>query len=462
MITKHEVEKIIVVRPATAVPTATNRLFHATNYTHNLAVGGFGAYVDTAGSGNPTATTGADWTSNYLGIPIRFIQRRDTSNDPAPLPERQFEQSQYIHNNCDLKMTIAGEAFSTPSISSWLIGDVSGNVGQIEVASNNPYKLQATSHGWRTDMVHSPYNLPTVIGSWTSLNWAIHPTATTTVRQRDYTVQALVRNFNIQASHGMNKTSFAIAISSAGGVGTTVAAAIAGGAGSTIVIGADQDCTNINMLVTDERLAALVALEASLIANYGILAGVATIVPYRLPEDCTTGVLAGTTATADMIFVMAIDEQLATYDEIPNTKRKIDVSLDQSIDGFAVDRRPISNPDEGAGQSRNLRLMYNNVEHYKQYSSSRTWGANHVAYPDEILDNEVYDIYNIAHCHSRTANSGTDATSSLLTTIALVHTNRTIGVSPFSTGIANPQKTYLEAILNALGNAYGVPGAIAL
>ena len=81
MVTKTSVEKVIVVRPDTAVPASGDRLFDGTTNVPNLEIGAFGAYADVAGSQNPVAIDSGD----YTGQPFRFVQRRDPNNITMPL-----------------------------------------------------------------------------------------------------------------------------------------------------------------------------------------------------------------------------------------------------------------------------------------------------------------------------------------------------------------------------------------
>ena len=159
---------------------------------------------------------------------------------------------------------------------------------------------------------------------------------------------------------------------------------------------------------------------------------------------------------------MSIDYELATYDDMALTKNRLEVSLSSGTTTANARRNEAARPSEGNGLPHQLSLLYRNTEEYRTYASARNWGANHVAYPSETLTNEVYDIYVINHCHNRVATSGMPSFSPHQTILALVNTERAIGVSPYSTGVANPQKTYLEALLNAVGAEYNVPGPINL
>ena len=466
MVSISNVEKVIVVKPGVAVPSAGDRLYNPTTNAINMAVGSIGAYVETAGSSNPTALNPA----TYAGESFRFIQRRDPSLDPAPLPRRQWEMSQYINGSCPKGLEIAGEPYNGPSVNSWIVGAPNaGTTGKIGIASNNLYTLDVAANGWRVDLMHSYYNTPIVQGRFESFSWGATAYATEN-RRRDYTVKALVQDLNRKASYKGSAHAIAIAIDSAGTTttGPTIASVIAAGAGNTIVIGYDSGCTPVRLLIDQDRLNALIALEAKLTAavvagGYGLGAGAAKIALYAFEgQSCAAGIelAGGTASTADMIFVLAQEQALAYYDEVAQTRKRLDVTLNEGSLPRSATKKLVSLPSEGSGQARNLRLMYENTEHYRSYTSSRKWGANHVAYPDFILDNEVYDIYTVTHCNVSNATSGLFAESPLLTMVAVVHTNRAIGTSPFSTGAVNPQKTYIEAVLNAVGTYHGVHGPI--
>lgn len=437
MVSISDVEKIIVTRSGAAAPLAGASLFDPTTGVFNGAVGGLGAYIDQAGSGNPVAVT----TGSYAGEPIRFIQVRDTSNDRTPLPNRYLEQSQYIHGNCQFGMEIAGQPVVAPSVNSWLLGAPNAQVadtGKVSVSSLNTYVLNATSHGYRTDMYNSLYNMPTSYGRFESPDWAT-TSVTTEAARRDYTIQNLVADFNRKNSGSQwSQYGFAVAISTA-----DVAAGIDVGSvtvNSTITIGYDKGCKPVNVLVTPERKAALDALAAHLDA---LTYTNASIVPYNVSPNCGSGVAAGT-STSDMIFIVAIDEELAYYDEIPNTKRRLEVSLNEGSLIPSVAKTLITEPSEGQGQARNLRLDYINEEHYRSYTSSREWGANHVAYPDEIDLSKTYNIYTITHCHTRSATSGLPSVSPHRTVIAVPSDDATM-------------KNYVESVVNAVATYYGYP-----
>jgi hypothetical protein len=457
MLQKSPVEKLIVVRPGAAVPAQDSRLYNTTTGVLVPAVGSIGFYTDVAGSGNPLRFNPA----TYAGEPFRVIQRRDKSKDVSVLPDRTLEESQYIHGNCGSGIVLGAEGFSAPSNSSWVMGAPNAATsGKIAVDSNILYKLQAAGHGWKMDMYHSIYNVPVVAGRFLSPDWTTTGIAQE-VDRRDYTVKALVRDFNLNSSVGLNNFAVAMAIDTAGNTaGPTLADIVTAGAGVTYVIGYENNCKPVSMLVDDARLKAISDLEDALIADFSIVAGTARLAPYALPENCSTATeIAGdTSATADMVFVIAIDEQPAAYDYVVSQRVRLDVSLAQGSMLSSAKRTMISLPKEGEGSGRLLKLWHENVEEYNSYTSSRSWGANHVAYGNEVLENENYDIFTFTHCHNRTATSGIPSQSPLLTAIAVVNTASPIGTTPFSTGAVNPQKTYVQAVVNAVRTHYGLNG----
>lgn len=453
MVTKHEVEKVIVLRPGVAVPSAGTRLYNPTTGALNLAVGGGAFFEDVAGSGNPQVVNPASFTG-----PVKFIMRRDTTADASVLPIRNFEQSPYINLDCIQGLEFGGESYAASASSSWLVGAPTGTTNVFAPTGLTSYKVQASAHGYRTDLFNSVYNTPTIWGRFETPDW----TATaysTAARQLDFTILSMVEAFNQDsASSGQNKFAVAVAIDSQGSAGLDFSAFTVG---STVTIGYDRFCNPVNLLITADRLAAFTALTAKLLADYSIAAGTATLVPYVLPTSCATApagtAFAGSaTSTADMIFILGLDQAFAPYDEIPQSRVRLNASLYSGTGTVAATISDIvTAPSEGEGSARNLRLMYENVEDYKSYTSSRSWGANHVAYPNEILDNEAYNIFTVQHCQNRVASSGMPSFSPLLTVIAAVHTNRTIGTTPFSTGAANPQSQHIQAVLSALATSAG-------
>lgn len=452
MMQKHSQLKIIVVRPNVDVPgydidgggisvAANSRLYDFTTDALNIPDGSFGAYAPVAGSGNPIEVTGT------VGSSIRIIQNRDTTKDRSPLYDRPLEESQWISSHCPFNVQIQAMA-QTPAINnSWLVGAAITTAGEIPVFSEFDYRMQVTSHGDRTDLYNSNYNHPTTFGSWTSLDWTV--TAYTAPQQLDYTIQALAENFN----RNNQSAAVAIAIDSTGaGTGTLVSAIAALPVGSSVLLGYTDPDGDIVRLILDK------SLKQSFVALAAALPGTAEVHPYALPttQNLPGGTqLAGTAATCDFIYYLAIDEGKAYYDYRINTKRRIEIGL---VAGFtSTTLALVTRPEEGTGQSEQLSIHYKTHERYNQNARPQEFMSYHVEFPNEILADATYDTFTVEHCHSRFATSGLVAPIMHTTMICVVSYQD--AATPYFTGVANGQKTYIQDILNAfntnnnLGNA---------
>jgi hypothetical protein len=140
MVQKDDTTKVIVVRPAVAVPNSADRLYNGTTKAFNQAVGSIGAYIDVAGSGNPAAMT----PGSYAGEGFRFIQVRDKSADRSPLPNYTLVESAYIYPDTTC-LEIAGEGYSAPENSSWVMGAPNAaTTSKVPVSSNNLYTFNVS------------------------------------------------------------------------------------------------------------------------------------------------------------------------------------------------------------------------------------------------------------------------------------------------------------------------------
>jgi len=425
-------------------------------YRLNLPTGGFGFYADVPGSSNPVAIDGAPVA--LLGgmtslSKWRVIMKRDKSMDKSPLYERTLEESKYINKKCPC-IQIGGCGFKDCVTEAWLVGAPIGDINSLDIQSEAEYRLHCTAHGYRIDMIHSQYNHPTITGMATSPDWLTHPTITTTVQQLDWMNQSLVQHFNKQSVGGNHKIAVAFCINTTGSYGDTIASVIANGDDQNIVIGYQSYDCPIHLHIDKCRLAALENIETSLNDKYGIAPGTATIVPYVLPDHCYMApagtVYAGTTGESDMMIVMALDEICAIYDDIDNSSRKLKVSshfAESYIKPNACSCVGSSGCEE-IGSGRQLWNQFKAVEDFKSYSSSKEWGANHVAFPNEINQKAGYDVYSIAHCYNRVSSSGSPTDSMHLTQLALEFEPE---------GAINPHKAYVESFLGAFATECGIP-----
>lgn len=463
MITKQSVMRYIVPRAGVAIPNgvavggvtvaANSRLVDVTTEDYSLPFGSFGFYAPVAGSGNPREVSG-------VNTPVlKVIQRRDTRNDRSPLYERVLEESPWISANCAMGVNITATAPESPRNHIVLVGGQVGTVNQIQVLDEFDYIVQTSLDGDRVDLYNSIQNRPTVFGRYTSPDFTT-PNILTQNQRLDVIVSSLTADYNLQ-SYGNRALAVAMAISYTGGVtgGIPVATAAALPVGSRLLIGYTETGDRVDVTITIGIQNALIALQAQLVA---LGAAAAEIRPYVLPGTtpvagiATAGTTTGT-AVADFIAFLSIDYTEAYYDFKMNLKNKIRVGQRQ---GFGTSINVIaSSAREGRGLGRQLYIDYEKREQYHQLQRPRVFQADHIEFPNELKKDGSYDIFTIEHCDERSSNGGMPTRENFTTVIAVLSFEDPS--TPYFTGTANPQKTYVRNILNAF-NTNNVLGNVAL
>ena len=451
MIRKYSVEKFIVVRPGTAVPTPGDRLYNFTTDSINIPVGGFGIYRPVANSGNPEATPLTPTVTNTREWQV--IMHRDKSMDRSPLSERTFEESAVIRPTCNVSAKGTGARVKNNNL--WLVGaSNSVSVGNVPVSDETEYIVNVALHGWRTDL-YNGLNTPLMMGRFTTPDYFSSTLYTVTNQRRDHLLQNLALNFNENTVGQV----VAICIDSTAnapvgaGQGTLVSAVVAGTPGTNIVIG----YTDLGQPIT-------LTLSVQIIRTFALavaagLPGTAVIVPAARPTGdnlaVATRIVAGgrvaggtgaVDASVDHIAFLVLDSANAYYQEAPQTKDRIIVGLDGGFN-VGTSNRSLVNPSEGAGYASELLQMYIDIEGYRQYPGGKRWQPNHVRYHDEVVENGIYDIFTITSCEEHTASNGLPSVSPRTTIVAILNTE-TVGFAGY-TGVVNPQKTYFQNMINS-------------
>jgi hypothetical protein len=469
MIEKTSVPKIIVLNSAVAIPTAGTRLFSTTTGADVLAVNGVGVYEPVAGSSSPkasNATTAA--TTQY----IELIKRRDTSGDKSPLPPRHYERSGLIDLDCLNGLQWSGAAAETPTSHSILVGNVHGAVGAIMPVDNATYTFVVTADDAKSDKIYGKSITPTLNVTRTFGEFGVDAelaTLDSTQQARDYLISALVDKHNVMSSNQGDVLSIAVTIATnvsnlGGAVKYNVTELTALTVGSQLVIGYNTNGSPVRMNLTADNKAALLALLAAANTKAGVTT--ASIVTYAMPSASNAGLgaaLAGgqglNNARIDMFGLIAVDIADAYYSDIYSSKRRITAGFDISS-GFdsTLFVQEASQANTGTGYGANIKQWYADTQHYNQYTSSKNYGALHVAYPDDINTAGYYDVYTLNYCNNIISTGGFPATSPLK--LIVVIPNFTVGSAAnnaFYTGTANPQKAAFQAIMNAFVARAGKP-----
>jgi hypothetical protein len=449
MITKHKVENFIIVRPGTAVPAAGDRLYDFATDQINLPLGGFGIYKPVVNSGNPEATALAPTiaTANT----IKFYQRRDTSGDRSPLNERVFEFSDTIAPFCPVSFNGTGASVSRNNLH--LVGAAAGAPNAVPVEDEEEYIVNVSNHGWRTDLFNGK-STPLKMGRFTTPDYFSDPIITTEAQQRDHILMNVAADFNSNSYANILALCIDSAATAAGtpadGV-ITLNAAIALTPGDSIIIGFADDGQPIRLELDRQLIQTLTDLRDV----FG-LPGTVQIVAYALPTTANLAVagrnVAGGQAAAtpdaqvDHLAFISLDLQQAFYDEVSQTKERIEVGLDGGF-GAGVSNVEAVQYSEAMGLAEDLEQWYDDTKGYRTYPGGKKWQQNSVRYPNEIVAGGIYDMYFLTSCNDRVASSGLKSTSPRMTVIAILNTE-TPGFAGFTGGV-NPQKTYLEDALNA-------------
>ena len=483
MMTKHSQMKVVVlpvtattaVTPGTTLYNATTDLFNAPLNT--FGSGGFFKTNPSGTSGNPVAVnqTNADDS-------IKFIQTRNTANDPSTLYTRPLEESQWIAPQCflGLKLSVTNASFATNNIL------VAGNnvAGSVAITPDDEftYRIQVSAHGDRTDWYNSVYSTPTAFGTFTT-SATFTTDYPTVARQTDNLIQSLAYNFN--GNNG--NLAVMICIDNAS---TTGAIQIATGLGDLLnlttypngakfVIGYNLAGQAVTMTMDNDVREAFRTFEAANPLGFG--SGNYYVRPYLLPGTSNApagvpfaGASGGSTVT-DFI-LLSIDEGQAVYDYKINTKRRITLGLVKGFDGTAQVIGCL--PAEGFGTGRQLAIMYKANEAYNQTARPQPYMSYHVQFPNYVVENGYYDLFYIEHCHQRLATSGMPAIMPHTTVIAVPNsrlsgnpaatpafTGGSTAINPFysafgvdGSGVVNPNplRTYLVATLNAFDTNFNL------
>lgn len=459
MITKHKVETFIVPRLGVAIPADAARLWNPTTDADLLAVGGFAMYEPTVGSGNPSAVIAAATVTNTPSI--QFVHRRDESNDRNPLQPRKYIKSGEIKADC--LVSARGASARLKNNGCWMIGAPLGNAGAVTPFDETEYLLNASLHGWRTDLQNG-YNTPLKMGRFTTPDYTASALYTIDDQQVDHILGNVAYDFNSSSPADIvaiciNTT--ATANLAAGDV-ITITAAGALALGATIIIGYTNAGQPIRLTVD----AQLIEMFGLLVSVYG-MAGTEQIVPYALPtadnlavvnRNITGGrVAASATTDVDQVLIISLNKKLAFYDEVFQTKERVNVGLDGGFGEATLSERAITT-SEGQGLGKELAQVYGDMFGNRLYPGGKPWQPNSVRYSNEIEENAYYDIYVIEYCSNRTASSGLSSVSPQKVIVAVI--NLEIGTAvtnPFFTGAVNPQKTYIQTRINAWMATTGFP-----
>lgn len=449
----ESVNRWFFVRPNTAVPTAGQTLYNNVTDQYNILEGMIGAYVTPASgtSGNLVATTGA---ANHL----IFRSRRNPANDRQPLIPKTLIDYTPVTLDCLTSTRLTAVKYANPKNNVILVGGTHATPGAVIPSSSAEFSWRRSFDGYRVDEMYGAHTTPTDTAVFTTPDF-VQLGITATQAQRDYIIQHLVYKMNnIQAPEKPMSVAFCISSAGTGVGGLDVTTASTQAIGTTILIGYQLDGSAIRIVITKAIRESLVALNANLVA-----AGFpnATIQPYLipgtnpLPAGVTVAGTAGATANVDFWAIMSLAHSLAMYDQSTRVRVRVRVGLGSGLTN--VTYTTVTDSSEGQGQPQQFVNARVREQYYMNGYNILPGQELQVLYPDEFRQDATYDVFSIEYCNHNNGNVGNNNIKFFTLNIAVISFED--DTTPYFTGAVNPQKTYIQTLLNLFNTTNNIGNA---
>ena len=404
---KRPVESFIIGKQGVTAVVASGTLNNTSTGNVNLADGQIGIVSDSVW-GTIALNAFTDATPTVAEAPVIAIYQgtensasMGTATATYPLWVRPYERTAAIDGRRPI--TITKQVARTPSHSTWIVGDVTGTAGEINVLDETEYTLTTMFRGRRIEEFYSEQSAASLITSFTTPNFT--DLGKTEAEGRSYLVHNLAylvnqnsTALNVSARRPHKSPVVAFAIFAAGTSGTAIGEN-AGGAPSTALAAGDS----IGVVNTDAGLRSITLTEAMADSIKNAAIALAGVTIANLTWTIRTIDLASAyTDTADMIMLMALDETTAY---IPQVKVRLEVGLTRGFDYNTVTNAQYEYADEGQGDGRSLNLLYAATQGQRKYN------LRHVEDPVVNFSTTPFDtsitycVYNINHSHARSVDT---------------------------------------------------------
>jgi hypothetical protein len=402
---KRPVENFIIGKQGVTTMVATGNL-NDTDGDVRLADGQLGIVSDSI-YGTVALNAFCDATPTVAEAPVIAIYQ-GTSDSAAmatatatyPLWVRPYERTAPIDGRG--RLTITKQIARVPSHSIWIVGDATGNDGEINVLDETEYTITTMFRGRRIEEFYSEQSAASLIVSVTTPNFT--DLGKTETEGRSYLVHNLAYQVN-QNSKVLNLNTrrpskspvVAFAIDTTGASGTAIGEN-AGGSPSTAL--AAGDVVPVVNTTAGLRNITLTEAQAESIKNAALelAGGVIADLEWTI---VTIDLASAYTDTVDLIMLMALDENTVYVDYIPQVKVRLEVGLTRGFDYNTVLNAQYSYADEGQGDGRSLNLLYNATQGQRKYN------LRHEEFPVVNFDTAPFDtaitycVYNILHSSAR-------------------------------------------------------------
>jgi hypothetical protein len=389
---KRAVESFLVGAASTAIYNTAGGGNALVNGSGNVVLANkqLGIF-DGSGLGTGTHHDAVDTTPTIAENPVIYIaQGTEWSSNLGQWPGNTYPLWNTPYwKSADIKasnqITATRRTYQSPTSSIWVVGQADGQVDQIVALDNTEYQFRVAYRGRRQDEMYNEKATNYFIGSYTTPDY----TALGTTEPRDELIQRLMWdvNRNSQAIN-INRTRFngndpivGLALDSTGSAGTDIAGLTAGDFLPVVT-------TNVGVrgiTVTADQVA---SLQAAVTAAGYAGAHVLTI------DLATAGTATG--GVADMFAILALDEQRAYDDKVPQVKITLDLGLTLGFDFNTVYHSQDSLAFEGSGVGRILDLQYRGTHGQRKYNLDHTFDPV-IEFPSPVDVDASYDTFIIQH-----------------------------------------------------------------
>lgn len=393
---KRPVESFLVALAAqTSMPTS-GTISDSSTIDVNLSNGQLG--IVSAGIGGSVAmNTFLGATPTMAQAPeIRILQgtpySANTSTYTAthPLTIRPFEQSSLISGAGPVKVTKQG--YVAPEHDVWAIGNTVGETDAINILDETEYEISIGFRGRRIQELYSReeaayLRAKVTTPNFTDLGYTDAESTSWILNKLGYEINVNSSAFVVNQRRPNKAPVVALLIDTTGTNGVAIGGVDPIAAGDVLPVVTTSTGSRSITLTTAQATSikdAAISLFGDVIANVTW-----KIVPVDLTQ--ITG-----TSTADMMFLLALDETLVFVDDIPQVKVYLDVNLPLGFDFALVQRTRANQGTEGEGTARQMELLYQATQGQRKYN------LQHEMYPipqhtSPVLSTETYNIYSILH-----------------------------------------------------------------
>lgn len=427
--TDYPVGQYVLVASGNQAMPATGAISNAASTAANIADGQIGAicsdHYSAVRSFGDFLQAGDDVSDVQL---IRLVQGTPNSADITQTYPNQAVSHQNWVETPDIdgrgSITFTAKACDVGTLDSWIVGEATGGAQEIVAADNSTYSVNIGWSGVRQDRRYSLTQIENIPISVTTPDF----TLLGTVDPKDWLVQNIVAEanlhsnvlgFNSPSTARGNRNMIAFAIDNSGLSGGVTLSSIVTGSVIPVVT---YNGTVHNYTATAEMAASVLEWIAT-----GNVAGTSTIINV----DATTS---GASADADQIIIMATPHYPSlVQDTIPEIRPRLYVGIEYGFSAPEVLLVHASRNNEGHGQGRKWKLIYDSRHRLSVYTAQNRPMHNYFVETPNYVDESIYYTAYIIKCATNGSVEYSHTYQKLIEVVILVPCDPSTGATDATT-----------------------------